>query len=123
MSQSDILAILVTGRPMNRLSQGDAPSLLDAIDTLGIVGGESLTDRVERSFGLNEFRITGNDTGGSSFIAGKYLLPRLYLELVQSLFDRTSTLGLEYLVSDQLRLRAQTGDAQSMELIYVIERP
>ena len=108
---------------MNRLSQGDAPSLLDAIDTLGIVGGESLTDRVERSFGLNEFRITGNDTGGSSFIAGKYLLPRLYLELVQSLFDRTSTLGLEYLVSDQLRLRAQTGDAQSMELIYVIERP
>ncbi len=122
MPQTDILAILVTGRSLDRIGEGEAPSLLDAIDSLGIVGGESLTGRIESAFGLSEFRITDEEEG-NSVVAGTYLLPRLYVELVQSLFDRTSKLGLEYLVNDNLRLRAQTGDAQSMELIYVIERP
>lgn len=122
MPQTDILAILVTGRRLDRIGEGEAPSLLDAIDTLGIVGGESLSGRIESAFGLSEFRIT-DDAEGSSVVAGKYILPRLYVELVQSLFDRTSSLGLEYLVNDNLRVRAQSGDAQSMELIYVIERP
>lgn len=124
MPQSDILSVLVTGRRLDRITEGEAPSLLEAIDTLGIAGGESLSSRVQQAFGLSEFRIVDEGgEAGESVVLGKYILPRLYVELIQSLFARTSTLGLEYLITDNLRLRARSGDAQSMGLIYVIERP
>jgi len=62
---------------------------------LGIVGGSSIAERIEDSFGLSEFGVRNDNQSGQSFFAGAYVLPRLYLEWAQGLFQASSAVQLE----------------------------
>jgi translocation and assembly module TamB len=121
MTQSDILAVLLTGQRLETMSAAEAPTLLSAATQLGIVGGSAIADRIEESFGLSEFGVRDDAQNGQSIVAGAYLLPRLYVEWAQGLFEPSSSLELEYRISDQWKLRARSGASQSMDLIYEIE--
>ncbi len=122
MAQSDILAVLLTGQKLETMAASEAPTLLDAVTQLGIVGGASIADRLEKNFGLSEFGVRNDAENGQSIVAGTYLLPRLYVEWAQGLFESSSSVQLEYRISNQLRLKARSGNSQSMDLIYEIER-
>lgn len=121
MSQSDVLAVLLTGQKLDTMSASEAPTLLDAATRLGIVGGSSIAERIEESFGLSEFGVRNDNQNGQSIVAGTYVLPRLYVEWAQGLFEASSAVQLEYRISSQLRLKARSGTSQSMDLIYEIE--
>lgn len=121
MSQSDVLAVLLTGQKLDTMSASEAPTLLDAATRLGIVGGASIAERIEDSFGLSEFGVRNDNQNGQSLVAGTYVFPRLYVEWAQGLFEASSAVQLEYRISDQLRLKARSGTSQSMDLIYEIE--
>lgn len=121
MSQSDVLAVLLTGQKLDTMSASEAPTLLDAATRLGIVGGSSIAERIEENFGLSEFGVRNDNQNGQSLVAGTYVLPRLYVEWAQGLFEASSAVQLEYTISSQLRLKARSGASQSMDLIYEIE--
>ena len=58
----------------------------------------------------------------SSVALGKYLTPRLYVGYVLGLFDSTSVLVVRYRLTKSLSLETMTGDQQSVDLYYNIER-
>jgi translocation and assembly module TamB len=53
---------------------------------------------------------------------GKYLTPRLYVGYVLGLFDSSSVLVMRYKLTKSLSLETMTGDQQSVDLYYNIEK-
>ena len=53
---------------------------------------------------------------------GKYLTPDLLMRYKLGLFDRQSVLGIEYSLSERLKLEVETGISQSVDLNYTIEK-
>ena len=53
---------------------------------------------------------------------GKYLTPRLYVGYVLGLFDSSSSLVMRYKLTKSFSLETMTGDQQSVDLYYNIER-
>ncbi|MEA3303144.1 MAG: translocation/assembly module TamB domain-containing protein [Pseudomonadota bacterium] len=58
----------------------------------------------------------------SSVALGKYLTPRLYVGYVLGLFDSSSVLVMRYKLTKTLSLETMSGDQQSVDLYYNIER-
>ena len=58
----------------------------------------------------------------SSVALGKYLTPRLYVGYVLGLFDSSSVLMMRYRLTKTLSLETMSGDQQSVDLYYNIER-
>ncbi len=58
----------------------------------------------------------------SSVALGKYLTPRLYVGYVLGLFDSSSVLMMRYRLTKTHSLETMSGDQQSVDLYYNIER-
>ena len=58
----------------------------------------------------------------SSVALGKYLTPRLYVGYMLGLFDSSSVLVMRYKLTRSLSLETMSGDQQSVDLYYNIER-
>jgi translocation and assembly module TamB len=58
----------------------------------------------------------------SSVALGKYLTPRLYVGYVLGLFDSSSVLVMRYRLTKSLSLETMSGDQQSVDLYYNIEK-
>ncbi|SIT68515.1 translocation and assembly module TamB [Ectothiorhodosinus mongolicus] len=123
-SETDTLSLLVTGRPLSGAGEGDADALVQAIAVLGIERGGFITDRMGQELGLDEFRIdTGTDLESAALVMGRYLSPRLLLRYSVGLFDAVNTVMLQYALTRSLSLEtASSSEAQSMDLIYRLER-
>lgn len=123
LPDSEAMAILLTGKPLGSASESDANMLVNAIAGLGLRQGKFITDDIARAFNLDEFNIkTESDVTASSLFIGKQISPRLFIRYIVGLFDQTSRIGLSYRLSRHLRLEAESGWNQSMDLIYEIER-
>lgn len=123
LPDSEAMAILLTGKPLGSASETDANALVNAVAGLGLRKGQFITDEIARAFNLDEFRIkTESDVTASSLFIGKQISPRLFIRYIVGLFDQTSRIGLSYRLSRHLRLEAESGWNQSMDLIYEIER-
>ncbi|SEP90468.1 translocation and assembly module TamB [Ectothiorhodospira magna] len=125
MEDSDALSFLVTGRPLSGArGETDANAILSAIAMYGIEQGGFITDRIGRQLGLDEFTVdTGTELEGAALMMGRYLSPRLYLRYAVGLFERSTTVMLNYQLSRTLSLETRSAaDAQSMDLIYRRER-
>jgi translocation and assembly module TamB len=123
LPESEAMAILLTGKPLRSASESDASMLVNAIAGLGLRQGKFITDDIARTFNLDEFRIkTESDVTASSLFIGKQISPRLFIRYIVGLFDQTARIGLSYQLSRNLKLEAESGWNQSMDLIYEIER-
>ncbi len=58
----------------------------------------------------------------SSVALGKYLTPRLYVGYVLGLFDSSAVLLMRYKLTKSISLETMSGDNQSVDLYYNIER-
>ncbi len=58
----------------------------------------------------------------SSVALGKYLTPRLYVGYVLGLFDSSAVLVMRYRLTKSLNIETMSGDKQSVDLYYNIER-
>jgi translocation and assembly module TamB len=123
LPDSEIMAILITGKPLAGASQADAGALLNAVAALGLERGEAITDEIAAAFGLDVLAInTASDVTQSSLTMGKYLTPRLLVNYVVGLFNETSRVEMNYKLTESLRLEAISGESNSLDLIYSIEK-
>lgn len=123
LPDSEAMAILLTGKPLNSSSSADASMLVNAIGGLGLERSGFITAEIAETFNLDEFRIQPeDDVTESSLHIGKYLTPRLFVRYVVGLFDQTNSLGLRYELTEGLRLEAESGVTQSVDMIYKFER-
>jgi translocation and assembly module TamB len=84
LPQDEILAQLIFGQSMARLSALQIAQLADAAAQLAGGRGTSLFQSLRTSLGIDDLDVSTDETGQTSISAGKYLNDRTYLELQQS---------------------------------------
>lgn len=124
LPDGDILAVLITGRPIAEIgSEQDGNALVGAITSLGINQGQGLIDQVQNQLGLDAFAINSRgDVNDSSLMLGKYITPRIFIRYAVGLFETESSLEIDYTVNDRVKLEATSGQSQSIDLTYTVEQ-
>jgi translocation and assembly module TamB len=123
MPDQEVLAILVTGKSFSSANSQDGDALLTAIANLGIDKGQGITGAVRSGLGLDSVVVSGGaNYRDSSLGLGKYLSPNLLVRYDIGLFDRQAVLGLEYTLTEHLRLEVETGISQSADITYTLEK-
>ncbi len=119
---TEALTVLITGKPVDELNSSDANRVANAATALGISQSGWITSRLQNLFGVDVFTLEGGDDYlESSLVVGKYLSPRLFISYVQNLFTPENHVGLRYRLTDNLELKAESGESQSIDLLYQID--
>lgn len=122
LPQTHALSLLVTGKLPGNFSQTEGNQMANTAAALGISQSEWLTTQLQQGLGVDVLALQGGDTYlDSSVIVGKYLSPKLYVSYVQKLFSPQGSLAFEYHIDQRLGLKAESGDAQSLDIQYRIE--
>ena len=123
LPDGDIIAVMLTDKPFAEIGNQDSNALLGAVATLGINQGKSLTNEIRSKLGLDTLAInSGGDPTNSSLTLGKYLTPSLFIRYGVGLFDTESVVSLDYTVSERVKIEAKSGNSQSVDLTYTVER-
>lgn len=119
LSESEALALLVTGRPLRDVRGGDINRLSGAALALGTIGGDLLA----KNLGLDELGVSSNSgLQGEAFTIGKYLSPRLYVGYGIGLLTRGEVFTIRYLINERIEAEASIGERQRAAVNYRIER-
>jgi translocation and assembly module TamB len=125
LPDSDIIAILATGKPFSEIGQGeqDRDAMLGSIARLGLSRSQGLTNQVREQLGLDSLAITNTGSiNNTTLTVGKYLTPDIFVRYGFGIFDHQSKLALDYFLTERFTLQAETGEYQSVDLIYRVER-
>lgn len=122
MSDTDVLAYLILGHPMEQATSDEGKMLYRAANAVGLAGGELLAQRVGAVFGVRDVRIEQTGKEESALVVGKYLSPGLYVSYGIGLFDAANTLRLRYQLSKHWILQTESGTASGADVLYTIER-
>lgn len=83
LPQDEILAQLIFGQSLARLSPLQIAQLADAAAQLAGGRGTSLFQSLRSTLGIDDLDVSTDETGGTSISAGKYLNDRTYIQLQQ----------------------------------------
>ncbi len=123
LPDNDIIAVLITGKPFSDIGEQDSNALVGAIAGLGLERGQGLTNQVRDKLGLDTLAVSNSgDINDSMLTIGKYLSPTIFIRYGVGLFDNQSTVAIDYLLSERITLQAESGEHQSVDLKYRIER-
>ena len=123
MGQTDTLAYLLLGRPIENTSDEEGAMMAKAVLALGLSGGDRLARTLGNRFGLDEMRVESSDSGDqASLVMGRYLSPKLYISYGVGLIEAINTFNVRYQISDKLQLKGESGEHQGADLLYTIER-
>ena len=118
LSESEALALLVTGRPLGNVKNADRGRLSGAALALGSIGGDLLA----RNLGLDELGVGSDATLRSeAFTIGKFLSPRLYIGYGIALLTRGEVFTIRYRLSRHLDIEANASERNRLLLNYRIE--
>ena len=109
---------------LSSASQADATILTNAATALGFSQSEGLTRQLQNYLGLDSLTVSSD--GGveeSALTIGKYLTPRLYVSYIQELMSPNAGVLLEYSITEKLKVKAESGESQSMDLLLRMEHP
>lgn len=122
-SDSNAMMMLLTGKPLSEASKADASVLVAALGGLGVERSQSITQDVAQFFGVDELSIKADKGFDQSQLwVGKYLTPRVLVRYVVGLFDQAFSFGVVYRLTDRVRIEAESGETQSLDMIYKIEK-
>ena len=123
MAQADALAYLLLGHRLGQATQQEGSLVTSAAASLGIKGGNLLAKKLAAKFGLEEAKIETEGTyKEAALVLGKFLSPKLYVSYGIGLFDRVSTLRMNYILNRRWMVKAETGAANGADIVYTIER-
>ncbi len=122
MSEADALSFLVSGRPLQSADSDERSAVAGAALALGLQRTSPLTDRVGSAVTLDELGLQGGETDEAEVVAGKQLNSDLYVRFTYGLFNRIGTVLARYRLSRNLSIEAASGEDQSLDLVWSIER-
>jgi len=121
MSDPDVLAYLVLGRAPG--AGTETAMLFKAASALGSGQSGGLSKSLTDAFGLDSAELGSTSQGGTSFMLGKYLTPRLYVGYGIGLINAVNTFFLKYRFTEHLMLESATNaTGTGGDFIYTIER-
>ena len=134
MTEADIMAFLIFGRPLNdldndqrgRMGEEEDPraQLNENIAALAFAfGTRDVRRSVTSTFGVDTVEMGSDSQGGSTIAAGKYIGPQILLKYHQSLeASGTYFMTLEYFVTSMIRVVSTYGqgeEASGLELKWL----
>ncbi|MBK8183592.1 MAG: translocation/assembly module TamB domain-containing protein [Candidatus Competibacteraceae bacterium] len=122
MSDPDVLAYLVLGRAPGG-SGTETAMLFKAASALGSGQTGGASKGLSDAFGLDSAELGSTSQGGTSFMLGKNLTPRLYIGYGIGLLNAVNTFFLKYRFTKHLMLESATNSiGTGGDFIYTIER-
>lgn len=141
-SQPDILSLILLGQPASTASGANLQLLTTAAKALTPQAGGGLgqlNNQLQKFFGLSEFGLQSSisdpsninsindqpsqEKNSTSFVFGKYLSPRLYLNYSLNVLNSVNTLRLRYLLGKNWFIQTQANTLGSgVDVLYSVER-
>jgi translocation and assembly module TamB len=121
MSDTDKLSWLMLGRASDGLAGTDTALLQRAALALLAGEGEAPTDTFLRNLGLDELSVRAGDGDARETVitVGKQISRRWFVGYERGINAATGTWQLIYRVAQRFTLRAQSGDSNSIDLIWI----
>lgn len=131
-SQPDILSLIMLGQPANTASGSELQLLSVAAKSLSgknSMGITQFTQQLQQFFGFSDFGLQsglstedGEEKKTTSFVFGRYLMPRLYLNYSIGMLDAINTLRLKYTISKRWFIQTQSSTLGSgADIFYFLE--
>ncbi|MDD5319983.1 MAG: translocation/assembly module TamB domain-containing protein [Methylococcales bacterium] len=115
LPETDALAYLITGRPLNQVSKSEGNILASAALSYG--GGKAAW--IADKLGINEFEVQEGETLQDTLVAvGQYLTPDFYVGTKVGLFNKQAVIVLKHKITDAINVETQTGTSQRVKLNY-----
>lgn len=122
MSEADALSYLLLGRPLTSAAGTETATLQTAALSMGLQQALPAVQRIGHSLGLDELAVQTTETDPGALMAGKYLSPKVYVRYTYGLFNRIGGLLLRFKVSNKVSIETRSGDQESMDVIYNVEK-
>ncbi len=122
MSDAEIMAYLVTGKPLGApRSNSDTQALAAAAASLGANSplGQELSQLLGIEFGVQ----SGATEEETALVVSKQLSSRLSIDYVYGMFNESAAIQFIYKLTEHLNLTGRSGAVQSIDLEYSINRP
>jgi translocation and assembly module TamB len=118
LPETEALAYLIAGKPLNQASQSEGNMIASAALSYGAGQASWLTEKL----GIDEFGIEEGKTLQSTLLAvGQYLTPDFYVGAKVGLFNKQVSLVLKRKITNSLNVETQTGDSQRIKINYEID--
>jgi translocation and assembly module TamB len=119
LPQEEVLAQLLFGRGLDKISALQAAQLANAVAVLAGRGGVGLVGNLRRSFGLDDLDVTTSEDGTAALKAGKYISDNVYTE-VQVDQDGKSQIDLNLDLREGVTVKGRVGaDGQTGIGVYL----
>lgn len=124
MSEGDILAYLVLGRPLNSAGEADKGALMAAASSFGLAKGSALAESIGHQLGFEDVSVSrGGDSNQPWLTVGRYLSPKLYVSYGVGLFEPGNLVRVRYELTKHWKVQGESGGSSSgADLLYTIER-
>ncbi|MEM1437437.1 MAG: translocation/assembly module TamB domain-containing protein [Pseudomonadota bacterium] len=119
LPDAEAFSLLLTGRPLESAGESGDTALADAALTLGLKRAFGVSSAIRDAVGLDTLTVAGSGRDGR-VLAGKQLSKDLYLEYAYGVFDQVSTVLVRLQLNKRLALESQSGDTQSVDLVYSV---
>lgn len=107
LPEEEVVARLLFGQGLDRLSPFQAAQLASAVATLAGRGGEGIVGNLRNSFGLDDLDVQATEDGTAALRVGKYLTENVYTDVTVDAEGR-SEISLNLDLSPSLRVRGRT---------------
>jgi translocation and assembly module TamB len=119
LPETEALAYLVTGGPLNQVSQANSDALAGAALSYGAGQASWLANKL----GVGELNVEEGETLHDSLLAvGQYLTPDFYVGAKVGLFNKQAMLVLKHNIGKSINVETQTGTSQRIKLNYEFDR-
>ena len=119
LPQEEVLARLLFGRGLDKISALQAAQLANAVAVLAGRGGVGLVGNLRRNFGLDDLDVTTSEDGSTALKAGKYISENVYTE-VEVDQDGKSQINLNLDLRDGVTVKGKLGaDGQTGIGVYL----
>lgn len=123
LPENDIISLIATGRKFSSIGEGDDVNILNTIANLGLNRSQGFTNSMRDRLGLDALAITNTgDINNSVLTVGKYVTPDIFIRYGVGLFDNQSKISVDYTLGENLKLQAESGEFQSIDITYSVEK-
>ena len=122
LPEAEAFSYLLTGRPLSGGTQTDAAQLQRAAAVLGLKRATVITQQIQNTLGLDEVTVGGDGVDQTALLLGKQITPDIFIRYALGVFDQSGKLLLNYRLTKNVSVQAESGEQQGMDIIYKIER-
>ena len=117
LSESESLAYLLTGAPLDQASGSNSEMLAKA----ALSYGKDYVDGVMAVIGIDEFDVKSTQVGSTSMVLGKRITSKLFVRYIMDVLTSRMLFAVEYKFTDQISIETRAGDTHSSDIKYSIE--